>query len=587
MSTQASRGSIAATAGADAPLDTEALDAAVSDVAAHISSWAATGTTARARLLDRVITDTKAAADGWLVDACRAKGLGPDSPEAGEELFAGVITFVRMARLLRDAISDIGQGGGSAPTGRPRYPGPVTTAPDGRVRVGVFPANVFDKLMYAKTTAEVWMQPGVSRADVDAGQAWAYRDPDAAKGLSLVLGAGNVASLGPRDVLYKLFVEGKVVVLKSNPVNDYLVPHWNRAMRSLVDAGVLRIVQGGADVGAYLANHPKVDEIHITGSDKTHDAIVFGTGEEGARHKAAAEPQLSKHVSCELGNVSPVIVVPGKWTADELVYQAEHVATMMVNNAGFNCLTARVIVTHAGWRQREAFLGALTQALARIPTRRAYYPGAAARRDAFLAEHPDAEAIGPSGEGVLPWTLVRDVDPGKLDDICFNVEAFCGLTAETALPADSPAAFIDAAVAFCNDVVWGTLSATVLAHPDTLRDRQVGEAMERAVADLRYGSIGVNVWHATAFALGTTTWGAYPGHPIEDIQSGNGVVGNAYMFDRPQKSVVRGPFRARPKPVWFATQSRPLPVMRRLLAFEAAPSATRLAGVLAAAFRSG
>lgn len=596
MATPVRRGSVAAgpalatsSKSVDAGLGTAALDVAVSEVAAHVSSWAATGPGSRASLLDWVLRDTRAAADGWLADACRAKGLRPGSPEAGEELFAGIVTFVRMARLLRDSIREIGR------NGRPRYPGPATEAADGRVRVGVFPSSPYDRVLFAQTSAEVWMEPGVSRADVDAGQAWAYRDPERAKGLSLVLGAGNVASLAPRDAIYKIFVEGKVVVLKANPVNDYLVPHWLRALRALVDAGVLRIVRGGADVGAYLANHPKVDEVHVTGSDKTYDAIVFGAdpggdgpglgGDGGARRKAAAEPVLHKPVTCELGNVSPVVVVPGRWSAADLVYQAEHVATMLVNNAGFNCLTARVLVTHAGWRQREAFLGALSQALTRIPTRLAYYPGAADRRDLFLREHPDALELGRAGAGVLPWTLVRGVDPGRVDDVCFNVEAFCGLCAETSLTAGSTAAFVDAAVEFCNEVVWGTLSATVLVHPDSLREPAVHEAVERAVAGLRYGGIGLNIWHATVFALGATTWGAYPGHPITDIRSGTGVVGNTYMFDRPQKSVVRGPFRSHPKPPWFATHRHALPVMRRLLAFEADPSALRLARILSVAVR--
>ena len=71
------------------------------------------------------------------------------------------------------------------------------------------------------------MQPGVTRDALVAGQAPAYADPVAHAGTALVLAAGNVASLGPRDVLSKLFVEGKVVVMKANPVNDYLVPHWS------------------------------------------------------------------------------------------------------------------------------------------------------------------------------------------------------------------------------------------------------------------------------------------------------------------------------------------------------------------------
>ena len=178
-----------------------------------------------------------------------------------------------------------------------------------------------------------------------------------------------------------------------------------------------------------------------------------------------------------------------------------------------------------------------------------------------------------------------DLHPGRTDDICFNVESFCGECAETALPAASPAAFVDAATEFCNEVVWGTLSATLLVSPGALHDVAVADAVDRAVANLRYGSIGVNVWHALAFAIGTTTWGAYPGHPRSDIGSGCGVVGNTAMFDRPQKSVVRGPFRAHPKPPWFATASGSYDVMRRFVAFEAEPSAAKVPGLLISALR--
>ena len=141
-------------------------------------------------------------------------------------------------------------------------------------------------------------------------------------------------------------------------------------------------------------------------------------------------------------------------------------------------------------------------------------------------------------------------------------------------------------MSFANDVVWGTLSATVLAHPSSLADPTVGPRIEAAIADLRYGGIGLNLWHALVFALGTTTWGAYPGHPITDIQSGSGVVGNAYMFEGVQKSVVRGPFRASPKPAWFVTAKNSRATMTKLLNFEAAPSILKLPALLLAALRN-
>jgi len=63
------------------------------------------------------------------------------------------------------------------------------------------------------------------------------------------------------------------------------------------------------------------------------------------------------------------------------------------------------------------------------------------------------------------------------------------------------------------------------------------------------------------------------------------VVANAAMFDRTQKTVVRGPFRSHPKPPWFATASGSYDVMRRFVSFEAEPSAAKIPGLLLAAMR--
>jgi len=575
------RGAVAPTSGDQdrAALDESTLDRALNDVAKNAHAWALTTPRERADLLARIVEDTVAVAEEWSAAGCAAKGYDPNSAEGGEELFSGVGTFVRMAQAFRQSMLDI------AAKGRPHYPGPVRHKPGQRVAVQVVPASVFDKILYSGVTGEVWMEPGVDENEVRATQAALYKSPESHEGVCLVLGAGNVASLGPRDVLSKLFVEGKVVVLKANPVNDYLTPYWSRAMSSLIDAGFLRIVSGGAQVGVYLTRHELITDVHVTGSDKTHDAIVFGVGREGERRKAQNDPMIMKPVSCELGNVSPVVIVPGQWSKKEIAYQAKHVATMIANNAGFNCLTPRVIVTHAQWSQRNEFLEALEAVLASLPTRSAYYPGANERRATFLASHPEADQLGDVTPGTVAWTLIRDVDPTNGGDIVFNVEAFCALTAETALSASTAADFVRKATDFCNDVVWGTLSMTLIADPRAMKDPETGPAIDEAIAELRYGSIGINLWHALSFALATTTWGAYPGHPITDIQSGSGVVGNAYLFARPQKSVVRGPFIARPDPAWFSTNKNASVVMRKLLAFEAKPSWAKLPGLLGAALK--
>src|SRR4029079_5198236 len=104
------------------------------------------------------------------------------------------------------------------------------------------------------------------------------------------------------DTLYKLFVENRVVRFKSNPVTAYLTPLLESGFKALIEQGFLRLVDGGGAEGAYLCNHPGIDEIHMTGSDRTFEAIIFGSGPEGAVRKAAGIPLLNKRFTAEPGS---------------------------------------------------------------------------------------------------------------------------------------------------------------------------------------------------------------------------------------------------------------------------------------------
>ena len=561
---------------ATAVVDREGLGEAVATVAASRKRWANTSVAARIGLLDRVITDTLAAAPDWVADACRAKRIEPGTPAVGEE-WHHLAIVVRNARLLRDSLRDI------ARDGRPKLPGALASGPGGRVIAPVFPPSVYDRMLFPATTGEIWMPPGRTAAEVWGQQAWAYREPRPDPVVELVLGAGNVSSIAPRDLFYGMFVENRVVVLKCNPVNDYLAPHWERSFRALVVGGFLRIVKGNAAAGAYLVNQPDVGHIQMTGSDKTFEAVVFGPGPDGVARKARGERLVEVPVTVEGGNVSPVVIVPGRWSSSDLRYQAAHVATMLANNAGFNCLTARVVITAAAWPQREAFLEALEHALASLPPRQAYYPGAADRHAAFLERHPDASRLGSGGEGTLPWTFVRGADSHDAEEPCFTTEAFCSLMAETSLPGRSASEFLDRAVEFCNETLWGTLCASLIVKRQ--RDAEMAGALDRAVRDLRYGSVCVNAWSGPAYALAVCSWGAYPGHPDSDIQSGRGTVANTFMLRDPEKSVMRAPFRYRPLPAWFSGHKNSERMLRALVHLEANPSPVALTRTFAAAVR--
>ena len=420
-------------------------------------------------------------ADRWTELGSLHEGLDPTGVDAAEEAIVGPYIFMRATRFHRDALRDIARGG------IPRIPGGARTLPDGRVAARVMPTGLFDRVSYIGFTADVLMQDGVTLENLPETMAVAYRTPPPGR-VCLVLGAGNASSIGPLDVIHKLFVENQVCVLKMHPVMAHLTEVQAAALAPLVREGVVRFVVGDAVQGSYLSSHPGVDTLHITGSDRTYDAIVFGTGPEAAERKRRDEPLVSKPFSAELGNLTPIIVVPGRWSQGDLDFHAENIVTMLTNNAGFNCTTSRVIVTARDWPQRQALLDRIRGRLATMPTRLAYYPGAARRYAAFAEAHPEAEQFGSHADGHLPWMLVPSLSPEATGDPCYRVEAFCSVTAETPIEAPDAATFLERATRFANEELWGTLNATLIVDRRTERERQPGR---RAAGDpgpaLRHG----------------------------------------------------------------------------------------------------
>ncbi len=549
----------------------EECDAAVERLSAAASRWAETGIPARIELLRATMERLGEVAPDWVAAACRAKGHAPGSSGEGEEWLGGPMTTMRNLRLLVEALEAGGQ------------PKPPRLEKRGSQWVAtVFPAGLKDRAMFAGFTAEVWIEPGK-----EPSQGRIYREKASGRGghggVGLVLGAGNQSSIGPMDLLYKLYVDDEVVVLKMNPVNEYLGPHIARAFAPFVERGFLQVVYGGAEVGAHLSSHPGVDSIHITGSNRTHDAIVWGPDpEEQARRKESGERANTKPITSELGAVTPLLVVPGPWTDAEVAYQARHAAAMVGHNASFNCNACKVLAMPKGWPRRDAFLAALADELRAIGPRKAYYPGAQDRYQAFLDRYPQARPLGERADDVVPWTLIPDV-PDEEGEYALTNEAFCGVLAVVEIEGSDAPSYLANAVPFANDRCWGSLSCMMLVHPETRK--QHGAAVERAIADLRYGGIGINVWSGVVYGLVVTTWGAFPGHPLEDIQSGRGVVHNTYLFDHPQKSVIEAPFVIKPTPAWFPTHKNLAQLGERMTAFEANPRWRALPGVAIAGFR--
>jgi aldehyde dehydrogenase (NAD(P)+) len=367
-----------------------------------------------------------------------------------------------------------------------------------------------------------------------------------------------------------------------NPVNEYVGPFLEAGLEPLIKNGYLRIVYGGGEEGAHLVQHPAVDNVHITGSANTFDLIVWGPpGPERERRKRDNDPLLKKTISSELGNVSPVIVVPGAYSDKELAFRARAVASATVNNASFNCNASKMLVVARDWPQRERFGQLLLEALAEAAPRRAYYPGAEKRYADLLSGRAGVQTAGAAPAGALAWAFVPDLDPDNQGETLFATEPFCGILSETALPESDPAAFLRAATAFCNDRLWGTLSAEIVQP----RDPGLHEPVEEAVRELRYGTVAVNVWPAISYVVMSTPWGGHPSANAADIQSGMGWVHNTYLLDGIDKALFRAPLVPALKPVWHFDHRTAHRVVPKLVELERKPSWLRFPGVAGEALR--
>ncbi len=559
------------------PLVTEAptddLDQAVHDLAAGAETWARLSVADRAGLIAATHASIATAAEEWAAAAILAKGTPRGSLE-GEEWMSGPYAALAGFGAIAETLAKLASGKS------PLDGITAGQAPGGRTSFRMLPSTLQEFNLFNGFTADLWLQPGISAERARATAGLGARHVRENGGVGLVLGAGNISAIGPLDVLYELVAYNRASVLKVNPTFAGLTAAYTKAFAPLIEANLLRIVNGGAQTGGYLTRHPGIGHVHITGSGVTHDAIVWGAGDKSGK------PVLDKPITSELGGVSPIIVVPGEWSKADLRYQAEHVATQRLHNGGHNCIAGQALILSSDWAQREAFLTILRDVLDSLPTRDPWYPGTDRKLAAATASYPHAEQR--AGRYLIA------VDESTSQDL-LTTEYFGPVLGHTSLPGTG-IEFLRAAIDFANDRLDGTLGASLIVAP---ADRKaIGPAFDDAIADLRYGTIGINVWSAIGFLVPALSWGAYPGNTLEQVGSGIGIVHNAHLVDHVERSVVNGPFRPfprsvlagelalSPKPGWFVTARSAKATAEQLTAYAARPGWLKLPAIFAAAFRA-
>ena len=282
---------------AQSATDSSQLESAIADLQIGSRALVNWPIDKRRSVAEACVRSVAQSAREWVEAACAAKRIPAGSNARAEEITGGPLATVRQLQLLVSAYHDIAQ------HGEPMLPGRVSFD-HGQLRTQIFPTRqLFDSLLFGPIKAETWLQPNVRKDDLFDPAINGMNAPGTAPPqIACVLGAGNVSSIPATDTLTKVFQESKAVLLKVNPVNEYIGGIFEKALSPLIDASVLRVIYGGADIGNHAIQHADVDEVHITGSTNTHDAIVWGvTDAERDQNRAANTPVLIKRITSELG----------------------------------------------------------------------------------------------------------------------------------------------------------------------------------------------------------------------------------------------------------------------------------------------
>mmetsp|Transcript_37850 Transcript_37850/g.62786 ORF Transcript_37850/g.62786 Transcript_37850/m.62786 type:complete len:555 (-) Transcript_37850:75-1739(-) len=442
----------------------------------------------------------------------------------------------------------------------------IRIRPDGQKIVSAYPISTLENVAAAGNIGEMWLHKS------STGEQGACLQQ---KGCTGLLGAGNYDF--PTELINKMFSDNHVAIYKANPVNAAVVDVLSKILAPLIDRKFLAIIKGSAAEGAFITQHPLIDDLLIVGAESTYNRIVWGPPDQQAANKKAGKKLCTKPFEAELGCVNPFIIVPGKWTSAEIKHHAAQIIGSKSMNSGHICASPGVIVVDAHWPQRKEFQDALREAWKSVKPVPLFYPGVAERCQKLkrsIKVFDEVEGGDKSEERIFV--------PNAPDDcILFKEETFGSVLTEKGLEGcnGDPTTFLTEAVKWCNDSLWGTLTCTILIDPVT--EKAIGRpALEGAIAALRYGAVGVNQWGLLIFGL-PLAWGAFPGSTPEDIQSGTApVMNNYFLLDKVEKSVLYSPFMSPGHPKLLSTGD--LPVFRSLTYFGLRQTWTRLFSLLRA-----
>ena len=508
-------------------------------------------------LLNQTIENIKAISYYWATLASEKKGILNKSKE-GEEWIGGPFACIYAIQYFIDSLQN--EDGLN-----------ISNFDDSKKSYKVFPTKTIEKLLFPFLEGEVRFGKNLSFEQINEFRGFANRFKNNKSKITLILGAGNVSSIPVLDALFHMIAYKSVIYMKLNPVNDYLLPIFTQVFEPFISRGYMIITEGDMEASKYLTQHEGFHHTHLTGSNFTYENIVYGKILNDKERSVKTLPKVNKKpITTELGNVTPIIVHPGNWSRSEIKHQAKKIVTAKLNNSGFNCIAAQVIVLPKDWKHTQKLKDDILFYLKKVGDTTSYYPGASENLDQLL-ETENYEQINNLSCNT-PF-LVSDLD---LEKEYANKEVWSTALYFKEIPYTSNENFCSNSIEYVNNELWGNLGVTVLIKNHKKKTNQ--SILNDYVENLKYGTVAINEWSALGFVIPTLPWGGYPGNKDNDIQSGQGYVHNSLLFESPQKGVVYSRFRLSPiiDPPWFVTNKKAHRIFKNLTYYQATKSKINL-----------
>lgn len=141
---------------------------------------------------------------------------------------------------------------------------------------------------------------------------------------STILSSGPILAIGPA------LVTGNTIIVKPSPFTPYSTMKFIEAVKDIFPPGVLQVLNGDAQTGALLCEHPNVQHISFTGSIAVGKKIM------------ATASKTLKRVTLELGGNDACVIFPDI----DISVVTPQVAVGALLNSGQFCMACKRIYVH-------------------------------------------------------------------------------------------------------------------------------------------------------------------------------------------------------------------------------------------------